>query len=106
LFVAIDRTSKVAFARLFERANTAAARTFLDQLVEAIPYKIKVVLTDNGIQYADLPKNRSEATTQPIGPIREGTMSRVMVYQRSSNAPSTNWREFLCSAGGFYLASS
>jgi transposase-like protein len=56
LFVAIDRTSKIAFARLFERANTATARAFLEQLVETIPYEIEVVLTDNGIQFADLPK--------------------------------------------------
>src|ERR1700747_2270038 len=56
LFVAIDRTSKFAFARLFDKPNTAAARAFLEQLVEAIPYKIEVVLTDNGVQFADLPK--------------------------------------------------
>jgi transposase InsO family protein len=62
LFVAIDRTSKVAFARLLAKANTATAVTFLDELIEAIPYKINVVLTDNGIQFADLPKNRSGPT--------------------------------------------
>jgi transposase-like protein len=64
LFVAIDRTSKVAFARLFDKANTAAARAFLEQLIEAIPYNIEVVLTDNGIQFADLPKYRSGATAR------------------------------------------
>jgi hypothetical protein len=64
LFVAIDRTSKVAFARLFDKANTAAARAFLEQLIEAIPNKIEVVLTDNGIQFADLPKDRSGATAR------------------------------------------
>src|ERR687898_464618 len=58
LFIAIDRTSKVAFARLVEKANTVTAITFLDELVAAIPYRIAVVLTDNGIQFADLPKNR------------------------------------------------
>ena len=36
LFVAIDRTSKFAFARLFERANTRAASEFLCELVEAV----------------------------------------------------------------------
>ena len=50
LFIAIDRTSKLAFARLVEKANTATAVAFLNELVEAIPYKIDVVLTDNGIQ--------------------------------------------------------
>jgi transposase InsO family protein len=62
LFIAIDRTSKLAFARLVEKANTVTAVAFLNELVEAIPYKISVVLTDNGIQFADLPKNRKGPT--------------------------------------------
>jgi hypothetical protein len=41
LFVAIDRTSKVAFARLFDKANTAAARAFLEQLIEPFPTRSK-----------------------------------------------------------------
>ena len=64
LFVAIDRTSKFAFAQLVEKANTVTARAFLDALVAAVPYKIAIVLTDNGIQFADLPKNRSGPTAQ------------------------------------------
>jgi len=62
LFVAIDRTSKFAFAKLFDKADTHTARVFLDELVEAVPYKVHTVLTDNGIQFADLPKNRKGAT--------------------------------------------
>src|SRR3712207_797531 len=59
LYVAIDRTSKFVFVRLVEKADTVTSRAFLDALVAAVPYKIKIVLTDNGIQFADLPKNRS-----------------------------------------------
>jgi hypothetical protein len=55
-------TLKVAFARLLAKANTVTAVAFLDELIEAIPYKINIVLTDNGIQFADLPKNRSGPT--------------------------------------------
>jgi len=62
LFVAIDRTSKFAFAKLVDRANAATAGAFLDELVKAVPYKIHTVLTDDGIQFADLPKNRSGPT--------------------------------------------
>ena len=62
LYVAIDRTSKFAFVRLVDKANTVTAREFLDALVAAVPYKIDIVLTDNGIQFADLPKNRSGPT--------------------------------------------
>lgn len=64
LFVAIDRTSKFAFARLETQANTQTAVTFLDALVEAVPYHLHTVLTDNGIQFADLPKNRAGPTAR------------------------------------------
>ena len=58
LFVAIDRTSKYACVQLVERVNTKTASAFLDTVVEAVPYHVHTVLTDNGIQFADLPKNR------------------------------------------------
>ena len=54
LFIAVDRTSKFAFARLVESANTKTAAAFLDDLVAAVPYEVHTVLTDNGIQFADL----------------------------------------------------
>ncbi|MCS3447361.1 transposase InsO family protein [Bradyrhizobium elkanii] len=62
LFVAVDRTAKYAFARLVKKATGAAARAFLEELVAAVPFRIHTVLTDNGIQFADLPKNRDGAT--------------------------------------------
>lgn len=58
LFVAIDRTSKFAFVELVERADMRAAAAFLQALIAAVPYRIHTVLTDNGIQFTDLPKNR------------------------------------------------
>ena len=62
LFVAIDRTSKFAYAELHETTNRKTATAFLKTLIKAVPYKIHAVLTDNGIQFADLPKNRSGPT--------------------------------------------
>jgi transposase InsO family protein len=64
LYVGIDRTSKFAFVQLVERANTKTASAFLDSLVEAVPYAIHTVLTDNGIQFADIPKNRDGPTAR------------------------------------------
>ena len=58
LLVAIDRTSKFAVVELVERADMRAAAAFLEELIEAVPYRIHTVLTHNGIQFADLPKNR------------------------------------------------
>jgi len=62
LFVAIDRTSKFAYAELHEKAKRQTAAGFLKALIKAVPYKIHTVLTDNGIQFADLPKNRTGPT--------------------------------------------
>src|SRR5918998_3465724 len=53
LFVAIDRTSKFAFARLHERATRRVAADFLHALVEAVPYRVHTVLTDNGTRFTD-----------------------------------------------------
>ncbi len=39
LFVAIDRTSKFAFAELHERATRANATEFLRRVIATVPYK-------------------------------------------------------------------
>jgi transposase InsO family protein len=67
LYVAIDRTSKFVFIQLVEKADMVTSRAFLEALVAAVPYKIEIVLTDNGIQFADLPKNRSGPTARLRG---------------------------------------
>ena len=64
LFVAIDRTSKFAFAQLHGQANRNTATAFLKDLIAVVPYTIHTVLTDNGIQFCDLPKNRSGPTAR------------------------------------------
>ena len=51
LFVAVDRTSKFAFVRLVDSAGKMEAAQFLRDLVEAVPYRIHTVLTDNGVQF-------------------------------------------------------
>ncbi|QMW23721.1 IS481 family transposase [Sandaracinobacteroides saxicola] len=51
LFVGIDRTSKFAFVELHEKATTRISGDFLRHLIEAVPYKVHTVLTDNGIHF-------------------------------------------------------
>ena len=53
LFVAIDRTSKFAFVELHEKATRRVAGDFLRHLAAAVPYKINIVLTDNGTHFTD-----------------------------------------------------
>jgi transposase InsO family protein len=64
LYVAIDRTSKFSFVQVVRKTGRISASAFLTALIEAVPYKIHTVLTDNGIQftfpqrYADGPTAR------------------------------------------------
>ena len=92
LFVGIDRTSKFAFVQLVDRANTVIASAFLDALVEAVPYDIRIVLTDNGIQFADLPKNRNGPTARFRGHPFDRACQRHGIEHRLTkpNHPWTN----------------
>lgn len=51
LFVAIDRTSKVAFAELHPHAKRVVAAEFLRRVLDKLPYRAHTVLTDNGAQF-------------------------------------------------------
>jgi transposase-like protein len=62
MFLAIDRVSKFTFVEFYDKAGKMNAATFLQHTIEAFPYKIHTVLTDNGVAFADLPKNRGGAT--------------------------------------------
>ena len=56
LYVAIDRTSKFAFVHLVKKTGRTSASAFLEALIEAVPYKIHTVLTDNGVQFTFPPR--------------------------------------------------
>ncbi len=58
LFVAIDRTSKFAYAELHTNQTRDTACRFLRQLIEIVPYHIHTILTDNGIQFANRQKDK------------------------------------------------
>ena len=92
LYVAVDRTSKFAFVQLVEKANTVTARAFLDALVAAVPYKIEIVLTDNGVQFTDLPKKRSGPTAMFRGhPFDQACRSHGIEHRLTKpNHPWTN----------------
>jgi transposase InsO family protein len=58
MFLAIDRVSKFTHVAFFDANTKANGAAFLREVVEAFPYAIHTVLTDNGMAFADLPKNR------------------------------------------------
>ena len=51
LFVAIDRTSQVAFAERHPRAKRVVAAEFLRRVLDKLPYQVLAVLTDNGVPF-------------------------------------------------------
>ena len=58
LFVAIDRTSKFALTELHASADKMTAAQFLRNVIEAVPYTLHTVLTDNGIQFTNRRSDR------------------------------------------------
>ena len=66
VFVAIDRTSKLAFAEVHPQATQAIAVDFLRRVVPQIPYKVHKILTDNGIQFRNLPHHK-QVGRHPVG---------------------------------------
>ena len=80
LFVAIDRTSKFAVAQLVHKANTQTARAFLEALVAAVPYRVEIVLTDNGTNSPTCPR-----TDQAQPPSSADILSIASVGNTGSN---------------------
>jgi hypothetical protein len=58
LFVAIDRTAKFAMAQWQAKATRRVPGNFLRALVEAVPYKVHTVLTDNSRPRPRSPRRR------------------------------------------------
>ena len=55
-----------AVIQLVEKANRKTAWEFLEHLPKAVPYRIHTILTDNGIQFAEQPRNRNTAYSRPM----------------------------------------
>jgi len=66
LTVAIDRTSKFAFVQVTKKTSRVTASKFLEDLIKAVPYKIRTVLTDNGIQFIFPPRYRDGPTARTM----------------------------------------
>lgn len=80
MFVAIDRTSKFAFAELHEKATRAIAKGFLDNLIAAVPYTIHTVLTDNGTQFTT-PGNVASAASDIRDALDAGEPVRAHAFE-------------------------
>jgi transposase InsO family protein len=52
--------------QLVDKANRRTAWEFLDYLLRIVPYRDHTILTDNGIQFAEQPRNRSTAWSRSM----------------------------------------
>jgi transposase InsO family protein len=53
VFVAIDRATRWVFIALKSQRTAAAARSFLNALAKAAPFKLRTLLSDNGVEFTD-----------------------------------------------------
>jgi hypothetical protein len=92
LFVAIDRTAKFAFVALHEKADRPTAARFLKNLIWAVPYRVHIVLTDNGLQFTDLPRIRkSQIVRQPLHPFEDLSSKRHRAPPDQTQPPVDQW---------------
>ena len=68
MFLAIDRVSKFTCVEFHDSAGKMEGSAFLRKVVEVFPCQIHTVLTDNGMAFADLPKNRDGPSRRYLGP--------------------------------------
>ena len=80
MLVAIDRTSKFAFVELHERVSRRTAADFLRRLIEAVPYKVHTVLTDNGTHFTT-PGNVCSAAKDIRDAIAAGELFRAHSFE-------------------------
>jgi transposase InsO family protein len=80
MIVAIDRVTKFALAELHERATRRTGANFLRRLVDALPYKIHTVLTDNGTHFTT-PGNQRSAAAEIRAAIEKDELFRAHAFE-------------------------
>lgn len=68
MFLAIDRVSRFTCVGFHDGAGKMEGSAFLRIVVEAFPYEIHIALTDNGMAFTDLSKNRDRPGARLFGP--------------------------------------
>lgn len=92
MFVTIDRVTKFTYAAFFDAVTKRNGATFLRQAIEAFPYRIHTVLTDNGAAFSEQPRYRSGATNRFGGHIFDRVYHEHSIKHRLTKSyhPWTN----------------
>src|SRR5215204_7448554 len=75
LVVAIDRTSKFAFAEWHEKATRRVSGDVLRHLIAAVPYRVHTVLTDNGTHFT------TPGNTASAAPLIKEMLARQQLFR-------------------------
>ena len=67
MFLAIDRVSKFTYVEFRNDMGKMNGADFLRGVIKAFPYRIHTILTDNGMAFSDLPKNKKQAHPRLFG---------------------------------------
>ena len=66
MFLAIDRVSKFTYVEFHSRLSTMIGAAFLRSVAKVFPYKIRIVLTDNGVAFTDKPQTKHRCSVHPF----------------------------------------
>ena len=86
MFLAIDRVSKFTYVEFRDDAGKMNGAEFLRGVVEAFPYAIHTVLTDNGMAFADCQRTEMDRPGD-IWALTSSTASAMRTVS-STNLPS------------------
>ena len=67
MFLTIGRVANFTYVEFHDNIGKINGADFLRDVINAFPYNIHTVLTDNGMAFADLPKNRNTLINAMLG---------------------------------------
>ena len=102
LFVGIDRTSRFAVTQLVDKADRKTAWEFLQHMLEAVPYQVHTILTDNvlawegnavwGVRSRGIRANGCHKNSRPGGLRRQELVSAIANTGSDCLPPSPSLR--------------
>lgn len=87
VFVAIDRATRWVFIAIKGHRTAASARSFLNALAKAAPFKIRTILTDNGVEFTD--RLFGARARQPSGEHEFDALCQALEIEHRLTKPKT-----------------
>ena len=90
-FVAIDRQTRLAFLKVYDRKTKEAALDFLSRALEFFPFKVHRLLSDNGPEFTNRRYKRSPSGAKVVHPL-DALCANEGIHRRYTKpyTPATN----------------